>query len=208
MSETNYLRSSVCPDDYFIIFFSPVDLAPLSFFFFFLMIRRPPISTLFPYTTLFRSGGRRPAERHLAGAGRRAEDRLAGHGGRAARAAQEQAVDVGVVARDVVGRDPNDAARPDVDREMEPGAGVVRAGHRDRPGSRAVGDGHVLAAGGRIPVDHIQMERAGIRGVEVQPQPELRIVEPGRGPALGLVRALERPDIGRRVGPHVAAALL
>src|SRR5690349_22806498 len=32
------------------------DLAfSLSFFFFFLMIRRPPRSTLFPYTTLFRS---------------------------------------------------------------------------------------------------------------------------------------------------------
>src|SRR6266853_3748393 len=29
----------------------------LSFFFFFLMIRRPPRSTLFPYTTLFRSRG-------------------------------------------------------------------------------------------------------------------------------------------------------
>src|SRR2546422_5002830 len=28
----------------------------LLFFFFFLMIRRPPRSTLFPYTTLFRSG--------------------------------------------------------------------------------------------------------------------------------------------------------
>src|SRR5476649_3032934 len=28
----------------------------LPFFFFFLMIRRPPRSTLFPYTTLFRSG--------------------------------------------------------------------------------------------------------------------------------------------------------
>src|SRR6266498_5286820 len=28
------------------------------FFFFFLMIRRPPRSTLFPYTTLFRSGHR------------------------------------------------------------------------------------------------------------------------------------------------------
>src|SRR2546422_1933934 len=28
------------------------------FFFFFLMIRRPPRSTLFPYTTLFRSVGR------------------------------------------------------------------------------------------------------------------------------------------------------
>src|SRR2546422_6910846 len=31
----------------------------LSFLFFFLMIRRPPRSTLFPYTTLFRSGGDR-----------------------------------------------------------------------------------------------------------------------------------------------------
>src|SRR5437588_13100363 len=29
-----------------------------SFFFFFLMIRRPPRSTLFPYTTLFRSRAR------------------------------------------------------------------------------------------------------------------------------------------------------
>src|SRR5690349_24933225 len=33
----------------------------LFFFFFFLMIRRPPRSTLFPYTTLFRSRHRRPA---------------------------------------------------------------------------------------------------------------------------------------------------
>src|SRR3989440_9350021 len=32
----------------------------LHFFFFFLMIRRPPRSTLFPYTTLFRSMIRRP----------------------------------------------------------------------------------------------------------------------------------------------------
>src|SRR5437870_11517069 len=31
------------------------------FFFFFLMIRRPPRSTLFPYTTLFRSGRALPA---------------------------------------------------------------------------------------------------------------------------------------------------
>src|SRR3712207_5727438 len=30
-------------------------------FFFFLMIRRPPRSTLFPYTTLFRSRARQPA---------------------------------------------------------------------------------------------------------------------------------------------------
>src|SRR2546430_15400716 len=39
------------------------------FFFFFLMIRRPPRSTLFPYTTLFRSPGPAPGpagkrERH------------------------------------------------------------------------------------------------------------------------------------------------
>src|SRR5437868_8555042 len=32
------------------------------FFFFFLMIRRPPRSTLFPYTTLFRSAGRKVEE--------------------------------------------------------------------------------------------------------------------------------------------------
>src|SRR2546425_4568489 len=32
--------------------------------FFFLMIRRPPRSTLFPYTTLFRSLGQRPAAWH------------------------------------------------------------------------------------------------------------------------------------------------
>src|SRR3712207_8219066 len=34
-------------------------MAPFTylFFFFFLMIRRPPRSTLFPYTTLFRSSG-------------------------------------------------------------------------------------------------------------------------------------------------------
>src|SRR2546430_15872452 len=35
-------------------------------FFFFLMIRRPPRSTLFPYTTLFRSPSRRPARRATA----------------------------------------------------------------------------------------------------------------------------------------------
>src|SRR5262245_66549263 len=38
-------------------FLSSSVLFSLSFFFFFLMIRRPPRSTLFPYTTLFRSIG-------------------------------------------------------------------------------------------------------------------------------------------------------
>ena len=37
-------------------YFDRCPCTPLYFFFFFLMIRRPPRSTLFPYTTLFRSG--------------------------------------------------------------------------------------------------------------------------------------------------------
>src|SRR3712207_9324980 len=50
--------------------------AKASSVFFFLMIRRPPRSTLFPYTTLFRSGvvGAHPGE------GRHPEQRLPGHG--------------------------------------------------------------------------------------------------------------------------------
>src|SRR6266511_4775570 len=46
-------------------------LALLSYFlFFFLMIRRPPRSTLFPYTTLFRSRRRRPTRRSRRPGGR------------------------------------------------------------------------------------------------------------------------------------------
>src|SRR5574340_1498256 len=48
-------------------------------FFFFLMIRRPPRSTLFPYTTLFRSPGREipgpPEVRPRSGRGRQPGDR-------------------------------------------------------------------------------------------------------------------------------------
>src|SRR2546429_6484385 len=42
-----------------------VGVFPLSVFFFFLMIRRPPRSTLFPYTTLFRSVDRVTAQEHV-----------------------------------------------------------------------------------------------------------------------------------------------
>src|SRR5437660_2293642 len=62
-------------------------LSLLYFFFFFLMIRRPPRSTLFPYTTLFRSRAahRRAADgRALAAAGQRRR-LLRGHPLRAAR---------------------------------------------------------------------------------------------------------------------------
>src|SRR5258708_36794876 len=41
----------LCPSSHIFVY-RPTDV---TFFFFFLMIRRPPRSTLFPYTTLFRS---------------------------------------------------------------------------------------------------------------------------------------------------------
>src|SRR3989441_11209847 len=41
----------------FVYYFFYFHLYPSLLFFFFLMIRRPPRSTLFPYTTLFRSVG-------------------------------------------------------------------------------------------------------------------------------------------------------
>src|SRR2546422_5946797 len=58
------------------------------FLFFFLMIRRPPRSTLFPYTTLFRSRYPQPECRaHIAaGRGCRGEPGRAGGGARRRRA--------------------------------------------------------------------------------------------------------------------------
>src|SRR5256885_16510904 len=53
-------------------FFSRLQTPISSFLFFFLMIRRPPRSTLFPYTTLFRSRAPDPAVR--AGRGGRGAD--------------------------------------------------------------------------------------------------------------------------------------
>src|SRR2546429_9980993 len=50
---------------YFICVFVSIVLYFL-FFFFFLMIRRPPRSTLFPYTTLFRSRSACPHPRPVA----------------------------------------------------------------------------------------------------------------------------------------------
>src|SRR6516225_10966697 len=48
-----------------IVFFTILSLVVYLFFifFFFLMLRRPPRSTLFPYTTLFRSSSTRSATR-------------------------------------------------------------------------------------------------------------------------------------------------
>src|SRR5258707_15377974 len=44
-----------CNEDHRVILFCPPAYSSVLIRFFFLMIRRPPRSTLFPYTTLFRS---------------------------------------------------------------------------------------------------------------------------------------------------------
>src|SRR5476651_2358815 len=62
--------------------FAASELMPPVFVFFFLMIRRPPRSTLFPYTTLFRSRPRRAfrgAARTAAAAGLRDRPRSEEH---------------------------------------------------------------------------------------------------------------------------------
>src|SRR4030042_3519604 len=53
------------------------------FLFFFLMIRRPPRSTLFPYTTLFRSvpGDLQESQRLARGIFQRGDDGVSGKGG-------------------------------------------------------------------------------------------------------------------------------
>src|SRR5712675_1439703 len=56
---------------FYVLFFFP--------FFFFLMIRRPPRSTLFPYTTLFRSSPRRDWTSVFSSRGTTRTGRRAGH---------------------------------------------------------------------------------------------------------------------------------
>src|SRR3712207_7500343 len=80
-------------------------------FFFFLMIRRPPRSTLFPYTTLFRSQAPPPA---------------AGRGGRA-RGAQAAPARAGRAR----GRDPARARPPGHQRERSLGLAVAAGGRSE-----------------------------------------------------------------------------
>src|SRR5258708_29673383 len=51
----------------------PSSISSVFFYFFFLMIRRPPRSTLFPYTTLFRSVASNSALASAAGPGTEAD---------------------------------------------------------------------------------------------------------------------------------------
>src|SRR5256885_462609 len=54
-------RNTTYPLSLFYCYYSLYLYHPF-FFFFFLMIRRPPRSTLFPYTTLFRSAAAMPGD--------------------------------------------------------------------------------------------------------------------------------------------------
>src|SRR5438034_7712903 len=61
--DVSLLLRFLCASVSSLLAYPPSVSLSLFFFFFFLMIRRPPRSTLFPYTTLFRSphrGARRP----------------------------------------------------------------------------------------------------------------------------------------------------
>src|SRR5437660_11033999 len=67
---------------HFVLFFT-LRFCPLFFlFFFFLMIRRPPRSTLFPYTTLFRSRWQRTTLPRCQGIRRHPPPLVGAHHGR------------------------------------------------------------------------------------------------------------------------------
>src|SRR2546430_15013021 len=61
MTDSQLYLDALLPQFFFLLLQHSLFLFP--FFFFFLMIRRPPRSTLFPYTTLFRSSTATPGSR-------------------------------------------------------------------------------------------------------------------------------------------------
>src|SRR6266511_6273754 len=130
------------------------------FFFFFLMIRRPPRSTLFPYTTLFRSGpAPRRATPQATCCSQRRDRRMPWSARRlpggppsppsAWLAVNETRPDIFDEARDAAGkRDRLRQPRPDVDRR--PGDA---ARQRDRPAQRLPGILHQAGDAARKEID-------------------------------------------------------
>src|SRR5215467_2900759 len=135
------------------------------FFFFFLMIRRPPRSTLFPYTTLFRSRPHRRGGPAVGQAlGRRRPD-ACGH-----------LADAGAAARARPARRAPEAARPDLRPLRGAGPALLLLPWLAAPGE----DGG--AAPGAPHLDHV--DRAAPRGRRAgrpQAAPRRRAGDPGRG---------------------------
>src|SRR2546425_11711409 len=141
------------------------------YFFFFLMIRRPPRSTLFPYTTLFRS------PRLLDPVARRIERRVAMDG-----VEQEPLVRLGRLAAE-------DLAVTEVEphgAESQVGPGRLR-GDRER---------HALVG---LDPDH-QRVRLDARRAPTEDQVR-RVVEPDRDLAHALREALARAQVERHARP-------
>src|SRR2546430_10610040 len=114
----------------------------LNFLFFFLMIRRPPRSTLFPYTTLFRSEHARLRARrggHAPALGREGGHRAPFHAGARDRSVRERRR-----AARASARAPRRRARPPLARRGGPGAGAARAYVAPSHGGAA--DGHPAVA--------------------------------------------------------------
>src|SRR5215203_6009677 len=134
------------------------------FFFFFLMIRRPPRSTLFPYTTLFRSlRHRRSAPQEL-----RREPARTRHLLRLRRALDGDGVPL-----------PDDAA--DVGRRRRAGGGAVVLGRRARRLSRGV---RAVPGAARPPARRLH---DGARGA---PRPRVVARDPGAPARRGDLRYL------------------
>src|SRR2546425_1822332 len=150
--------------------------------FFFLMIRRPPRSTLFPYTTLFRSPGDRPGAGPVAGRRRR---RRLHHGSGILRcglaAYHGPARPPGVVRRSAGGRALRHAARGGPVAALLPGArGPSRRAWRGAAGPRA------QAAAG--PLLRVPFQPRACRLVLARPPARLRAA--GSPPAAVHPRAL------------------
>src|SRR2546430_12174912 len=145
----------------------------LFFFFFFLMIRRPPRSTLFPYTTLFRS-----------------------HEDRAALEIVEEPL---ALLLDLQEREPSeDGQHREPDRTDETNGEFHRA--RRRPGPRAPGARRLLRILPRL-VHEVRVSRARSPGSERQVLVRRRVrvagnaAEPGLlGPRSDAVQECELPD--------------
>src|SRR5215475_1512399 len=149
-------------------------MVPLSFFFF-LMIRRPPRSTLFPYTTLFRSGtGRRgPARRYRSllarrgpGGPARGSHRLPPRWRRHQHPGRDRPA-AGVRARPVLGLDhPGPAAaHPAGSDERRDGSAIPADSSQQRLRSSATMPGWLQAFVSVNPVSHlVTAERALMAG--------------------------------------------